>query len=184
VYDEMTELMKDQMSKLKVGDPTSEDTDVGPIARADLREELHRQIKSTIEHGGTCLLGGEMPEGDGFFYPVTLLAGVKPGMAAFTEETFGPVGVMIRASDEAHAMSMANDTEYGLAASIWTEAGRGEALASQLDTGQVSVNGIVKTDPRLPSGGTKSSGLGRELGPHGIKEFVNAQQVWVGPAKS
>ncbi|MEQ9314229.1 MAG: NAD-dependent succinate-semialdehyde dehydrogenase, partial [Henriciella sp.] len=183
VYDEMTELMKDRMSKLKVGDPAKDDTDVGPIARPDLRDELDRQVQKTKKEGAICLIGGEMPNGDGYFYPVTLLADVKPGMTAFTEETFGPVGVMIRASDEAHALKMANDTDYGLAASVWTDAERGEALASQLDTGQVSVNGIVKTDPRLPSGGTKASGLGRELGPHGIREFVNAQQVWVGPAK-
>ena len=104
-------------------------------------------------------------------------------MCAFTEETFGPVAVLIRAKDEAHAMQLANDTDYGLAASIWTDAARGEKLASQFEAGQVSVNGIVKTDPRLPSGGIKASGLGRELGPHGIMEFVNAQQVWIGPVK-
>ena len=184
VYNEMTALMKDRLSKLKVGDPTDESTQVGPIARPDLRDGLHRQVQQTISEGATCLLGGELPDGEGYFYPVTLLSDVKPGMCAFTEETFGPVAVMVRADDEAHALEMANDTEYGLAASVWTNTARGEAIASQLDTGQVSVNGIVKTDPRLPSGGTKASGLGRELGPHGILEFVNAQQVWIGPVKS
>ena len=108
---------------------------------------------------------------------------MKPDMCAFNEETFGPVAVLIRARDADHALDLANDTRYGLAASIWTDTDRGEAMASSIDTGQVSINGIVKTDPRLPSGGTKASGLGRELGPHGILEFVNAQQVWIGPAK-
>ena len=102
-------------------------------------------------------------------------------MCAFTEETFGPVATVIRARDREHALSMANDTPYGLAASIWTGDGdRGEAMAREIEAGQVSVNGIVKTDPRLPSGGIKRSGYGRELGPHGILEFVNAQQVWIG----
>lgn len=183
VYDKVEALMKDKLAALKLGDPREGDTDVGPIARPDLRDELHRQVQETIEQGADCVLGGELPNGDGYFYPVTLLSNVTPDMCAFNEETFGPVGVLVRARDADHAVELANDTRYGLAASIWTETSRGEAMASLLDTGQVSVNGIVKTDPRLPSGGTKASGLGRELGPHGILEFVNAQQVWVGPAK-
>ena len=183
VYDKVEALMKEKLGALKMGDPVSADTDVGPIARPDLRDELHRQVQETISQGADCLLGGELPDGDGYFYPVTLLSNVKPDMCAFNQETFGPVGVLVRARDEAHALELANDTDYGLAASVWTSAERGEAMARKIDTGQVSVNGIVKTDPRLPSGGTKASGLGRELGPHGILEFVNAQQVWIGPAK-
>ena len=183
VYDKVEALMKEKLAALKLGDPREADTDVGPIARPDLRDELHRQVQETIKQGADCVLGGELPNGDGYFYPVTLLSNVTPDMCAFNEETFGPVGVLVKARDADHAVELANDTRYGLAASIWTETSRGEAMASLLDTGQVSVNGIVKTDPRLPSGGTKASGLGRELGPHGILEFVNAQQVWVGPAK-
>lgn len=183
VYDEMLALLKEKFAALKVGDPALEETDVGPIARDDLRDELHRQIEATINKGARLILGGNSPNGPGYFYPVTLLAEVEPGMPAFTEETFGPVGVVIRATDADHALRLANDTEYGLAASVWSTAERGEALARKIEAGQVAVNGIVKTDPRLPSGGVKKSGIGRELGPHGIHEFVNAQQVWVGPVR-
>lgn len=184
VYDEMCELMRTRLVALKLGDPTNEDTQIGPIARSDLRDTLHRQVTATKDAGARLLLGGEMPDGPGFFYPATLLADVKPGMCAFVEETFGPVATMVNADDEAHALAMANDTEYGLAASVWTETTRGENLARQIYAGQVSVNGIVKTDPRLPSGGVGKSGIGRELGPHGIREFVNTQQVWVGPVRT
>ena len=157
---------------------------MGPIARAELRENLHRQVTTSVEAGAELVLGGEMPTGEGFYYPVTLLTGVEAGMSACTEETFGPVASVMVAEDAEHALSLANDTPYGLGASIWTETSRGEAMARRIEAGQVSVNGIVKTDPRLPSGGIKRSGYGRELGPHGIREFVNAQQVWVGPARS
>jgi succinate-semialdehyde dehydrogenase / glutarate-semialdehyde dehydrogenase len=184
VCDQLVSLLKERLAALKVGDPRKETTDIGPIARSDLRDDLHRQVEETVAAGARCLLGGKLPDGDGFFYPVTLLADVTPEMTAFREETFGPVAAVTRARDEAHAMELANDTPYGLAASIWTETARGEALSRQFATGQVAVNGIVKTDPRLPSGGIKRSGYGRELGPHGIREFVNAQQVWIGPAKN
>ena len=183
VYDEMLGLLEQRFARLRVGDPRSEDTDVGPIARAELRDNLHRQVRESIDAGARCLLGGEMPEGDGYYYPVTLLADVEPSMTAGCEETFGPVGAVLRGAGEADMLRVANDTPYGLAASLWTDTARAEALAAELDTGQVAINGIVKTDPRLPSGGVKRSGYGRELGPHGIHEFVNAQQVWVGPAR-
>ncbi|WP_020409884.1 NAD-dependent succinate-semialdehyde dehydrogenase [Hahella ganghwensis] len=181
VYDRMVKLLKERLEALKVGDPSDEATDIGPIARGDLRDNLHRQVLQTIEAGATCLLGGEIPAGEGFFYPVTLLVDVTESMAAACEETFGPVAVVMKAKDEEDAINIANNTEYGLAAGVWTTAKRGELIARRLDTGQVAINGIVKTDPRLPSGGIKRSGFGRELGPHGIHEFVNAQQVWVGP---
>lgn len=183
VHDEFVELLAGHLSALKVGDPSEEDTKVGPIARRELRENLHRQVTASVAAGARLVLGGRLPEGSGFFYPVTLLDEVRQDMTVCTEETFGPVASVVRATDVEHAIELANDTAYGLGASVWTSAERGEELAPRIDAGQVSVNGIVKTDPRLPSGGVKRSGYGRELGPHGIREFVNAQQVWVGPAK-
>jgi succinate-semialdehyde dehydrogenase/glutarate-semialdehyde dehydrogenase len=138
----------------------------------------------SIEQGARCLLGGEIPEGPGFFYPVTLLADVTPQMQAACEETFGPIAVVMKADSQQQALDMANDTPYGLAASIWSaDTEKAEQLARDIEAGQVTINGLVKTDPRLPSGGIKRSGYGRELGPHGILEFVNVQQVWVGPKK-
>ncbi len=181
VYDAFVEKLSERLGRLKVGDPARDDTDVGPIARQDLRDLLHRQVTETIEQGAECLLGGTLPDGDGYFYPVTLLAGVKAGMTAACEETFGPVAAVMKVDSADAALALANDTAYGLAASIWTERERGEMLSLQMEAGQVVVNGLVKTDPRLPSGGIKRSGYGRELGPHGIHAFVNAQQVWVGP---
>ncbi len=183
VYDQVVEMLRERLSKLTMGDPREESTDIGPIARKDLRDNLHQQVQSSIKQGARCLLGGELPGGDGFFYPVTLLADVTQDMTGACEETFGPVAVVMKAADEAEAIAIANDSPYGLAAAVWTETSRGEAIARQLETGQVAVNGIVKTDPRLPSGGIKRSGIGRELGPHGIREFANAKQIWVGPKK-
>jgi succinate-semialdehyde dehydrogenase/glutarate-semialdehyde dehydrogenase len=183
VHDELVELLRTRLAALRVGDPRDEATQVGPIARADLRENLHRQVAETVAAGATCVLGGELPTGAGYFYPPTLLTGVRPGMAACAEETFGPVAAVMTAVDADHALDLANATPYGLAASVWTTRERGEALAAEIEAGQVSVNGIVKTDPRLPSGGVKRSGYGRELGRAGIHEFVNAQQVWVGPKR-
>ena len=183
VHDEFVELLAEQLRGFKVGDPADPDTRVGPIAREDQRKNLHEQVVASIEAGATRVLGGEIPEGEGYFYPVTLLTDVTAEMTVCTEETFGPVAVVLAADDADHAVAIANDTPYGLGASVWTTAERGEAMARRIEAGQVAVNGIVKTDPRLPSGGVKRSGYGRELGPHGIREFVNAQQVWVGPAR-
>lgn len=180
VYDEFVDRLYTRLEKLKLGDPLQDSTDVGPIARFDLRENLHRQVSETVADGARCLLGGEMPEGEGFLYPVTMLVDVTPDMVAFREETFGPVMCVVKADNAEHALAMANDTEFGLGAAVWTQNQvLAEEMAMKLNAGQVAINGIVKTDPRLPSGGIKKSGYGRELGPHGIKEFVNAKQVWI-----
>jgi succinate-semialdehyde dehydrogenase/glutarate-semialdehyde dehydrogenase len=180
VYDEFVDRLYTRLEKLKLGDPLQDSTDVGPIARFDLRENLHRQVSETVADGARCLLGGEMPEGEGFLYPVTMLVDVTPDMVAFREETFGPVMCVVKADNAEHALAMANDTEFGLGAAVWTQnQALAEEMAMKLNAGQVAINGIVKTDPRLPSGGIKKSGYGRELGPHGIKEFVNAKQVWI-----
>lgn len=180
VYDDFVAMLKERLAKLKMGDPNDMETDIGPIARKDLQQNLHRQVQATVDAGARCLLGGEMPEGAGFFYPPTLLVDVKPEMCAFREETFGPVMVVTPVADIDEAVTLANDTEYGLGAGLWMgDTSKAEQIAARIEAGQVAVNGIVKTDPRLPSGGIKRSGYGRELGPHGIKEFVNAKQVWI-----
>ncbi|MFP4295580.1 MAG: NAD-dependent succinate-semialdehyde dehydrogenase [Halothiobacillaceae bacterium] len=181
VYEIFLGKLRERLARLRLGDPAEEDTDVGPIARADLRDNLHHQVLASVEAGARCLLGGALPEGPGFFYPPTLLADVTDDMPAFCEETFGPIATALPAEDRETALAMANDTPYGLGASIWTaDTARAIEMAARIEAGQVAINGIVKTDPRLPSGGVKRSGYGRELGPHGIKMFVNAQQVWVG----
>jgi len=177
---DFTERLRQYLATLQVGDPRLENTDVGPLARADLREHLHGQIQQTVSEGAQCLLGGQLPKEPGFFYPVTLLSEVSNTMTACREETFGPVAVVQPCRDANHAVELANDTDYGLAAAVWGETEPARAVADGLEAGQVVVNGIVKTDPRLPSGGIKKSGYGRELGPHGIREFVNVQQLWVG----
>ncbi|MBO1924220.1 NAD-dependent succinate-semialdehyde dehydrogenase [Thiomicrorhabdus sp. 6S3-12] len=182
VYDEFVAKLKSRLASLKMGDPSDPQTQVGPIARPDLRDGLHRQVQMTIEQGGKCLLGGEMPDGPGYFYPVTLLVDITSEMQASCEETFGPIAVVMKASSEEEALEIANDTPYGLAASIWTaDTDKAIRMVSRIEAGQVTINGLVKTDPRLPSGGIKRSGYGRELGPHGIMEFVNVQQIWIGP---
>ena len=180
VYEDFVDRLKQRLSKLKLGDPLKDDTDIGPIARADLRDNLHRQVQETVQAGARCLLGGELPEGKGYFYPVTLLADISAEQCAWREETFGPVMCCTPFESLEQAVAMANDTEYGLGAGIWmADQDKAQEIAAQIESGQVAINGIVKTDPRLPSGGIKRSGYGRELGPHGIREFVNAKQVWV-----
>lgn len=184
VHDVMVERLRSRLAALVVGNPRDEKTQIGPLARADLRDNLHRQVRETVEAGARCVLGGELPDGPGFFYPATLLVEATNDMVACREETFGPVAVVLRAADADEAVAIANDSEYGLGAAVWTTAERGEAIAQRLVAGQVAVNGIVKTDPRLPSGGVKRSGYGRELGPDGIREFVNRQQIWIGPVRT
>jgi succinate-semialdehyde dehydrogenase/glutarate-semialdehyde dehydrogenase len=163
-----------------MGDPTARETQVGPQARADLRDQLHRQVTESIKRGARPLLGAEIPTGKGAFYPPTLLAAVDKGMPAFDEETFGPVAAVIRAKDEADAIRLANDSPFGLGAALWTrDRARAAGLAADIEAGAVFVNGVVKSDPRLPFGGVKRSGYGRELSEYGIREFVNVKSVWI-----
>jgi len=137
-------------------------------------------VEESIKRGARLLLGGRIPPGSGAYYPPTLLAGVDKGMPAFDEETFGPVAAAVRAKDEGDAVRLANDSAFGLGASLWTrDRARGQRLATQIEAGAVFVNGIVKSDPRLPFGGVKRSGYGRELSEYGIREFVNIKSVWI-----
>ena len=156
--------------------------DLGPMARVDLRDELHRQVQASVARGARVLLGGQVPEGPGAFYPPTVLDQVLPGMPVFGEETFGPVAAVIAARDEAEAIRFANDTPFGLGAAVFTrDVARGERIAAtEFEAGACFVNGLVRSDPRLPFGGVKESGYGRELGAFGIREFVNVKTVWVG----
>ena len=170
----------ERMGALRVGDPRAPDTEVGPLARADLVETLEQQVAETRAAGARLLTGGTRLPGPGFFYPPTVLADVVPGMPAFDQETFGPVAAIARARDADHAVALANASRYGLGASVWThDARRGEALAARLESGSVFINGAVRSDPRLPFGGVKQSGYGRELAEEGIREFVNIKTVWV-----
>ena len=163
-----------------MGDPLGRDTQVGPQARHDLRASLHGQVEESIKRGAKLLLGGRVPEGPGAFYPPTVLAAVNKGMPAFDEETFGPVAAVILAQDEADAIRLANDSPFGLGASLWTQdRERAERLVGQIEAGCVFVNEQVKSDPRLPFGGVKRSGYGRELSEYGMREFTNIKSVWM-----
>ncbi|HEY9256304.1 MAG TPA: NAD-dependent succinate-semialdehyde dehydrogenase [Stenotrophomonas sp.] len=162
------------------GDPQREDVTLAPMARADLREELHRQVQASVDQGATVLLGGAPVPDTHAAYPATILDNVTPGMPAYEEELFGPVAAILRVRDEAEAVRVANDTTYGLGGSVWSgDAARGERVAQQLECGAAFVNAIVKSDVRLPFGGTKRSGFGRELAEHGIHEFTNIKTVYV-----
>ncbi len=171
------ELMEEKI----MGDPLDEATEVGPQARSDLRDELHQQVATSIEKGARCLLGGEIPAGGGAFYPPTVLTGVRKGMPAYDEELFGPVAAIIEVESEAEAVEVANDSPFGLGAAIFTsDAKKGRHIAAeQLQAGCCFVNDFVRSDPRLPFGGVKESGYGRELSAYGIKEFVNTKAVFV-----
>jgi succinate-semialdehyde dehydrogenase / glutarate-semialdehyde dehydrogenase len=170
-----------EMKARVVGDPLDTGTQVGPLARADLRTALHQQVTDSVARGARCLLGGHYAEDEpGFFYPPTVLAGVQPGMPAYHEELFGPVAALISVDSEEEAVRIANDSPFGLGAAVFTEDLRhGEAVARRLAAGNCFVNDFVRSDPRLPFGGIKDSGYGRELGELGIREFVNAKTIYV-----
>jgi succinate-semialdehyde dehydrogenase/glutarate-semialdehyde dehydrogenase len=180
VADRFLDRFAGELRSRRVGDPLARETQVGPQARIDLRDSLHRQVEESVKRGAELLLGGRVPSGPGAFYPPTLLVGVDKGMPAFDEETFGPVAAVVRAKDEGDAVRLANDSAFGLGASLWTQdRARAQRLAAEIEAGAVFVNGIVKSDPRLPFGGIKRSGYGRELSEYGIREFVNVKSVWI-----
>jgi succinate-semialdehyde dehydrogenase/glutarate-semialdehyde dehydrogenase len=171
-------LVTARLAARRTGDPAHPTNDVGPLARADLRANLHRQITASIRSGARLLLGGAPLPGPGFFYATTLLTNVRPGMAAADEELFGPAAAILVARDDADAVRLANATPYGLGAAIFTRsARRARELAPQLDAGFVAINTFVRSDASLPFGGVKASGLGRELGPHGLRAFLNIKTV-------
>lgn len=168
------------LAAVKPGDPLDDATVMGPLARIDLRDSLHAQVEASLAKGARLVLGGKIPPGPGAWYPSTLLTEVKPGMPACDEELFGPVAAVIPVADEAAAIRMANDSRFGLGASVFTrDAARGERIAAEsLEAGNCFVNAQVKSDPRLPFGGVKESGYGRELSIYGIREFVNIKTVY------
>ena len=181
VHDRFVELFREQLAAARLGDPLDEETQLGPLARPDLRDELHRQVQDSMALGAKCRLGGKIPAGKGAFYPPTLLTEVGPGMPAYHEELFGPVAAVIRANDEEHAIRLANDSSFGLGAAVFTkDKARGERIAAhELEAGSCFVNAFVRSDPRLPFGGVKNSGYGRELSRYGMLEFVNIKTVYL-----
>jgi len=183
VADRFVQALCEAAAGFAAGDPLLATTTLGPMARGNLRDELHRQVLATVAEGAVLRLGGEPMAGKGFFYPATVLDHVQPGMTAAQQETFGPAAAILRVRDADHAIAVANGTEFGLGAALWTgDAARGQALAREVEAGAVFVNGMVASDPRLPFGGVKQSGYGRELGAYGLREFTNVKTVWTGPA--
>ncbi|MCM5704525.1 NAD-dependent succinate-semialdehyde dehydrogenase [Larsenimonas salina] len=181
VYDTFRDAFVEKMRQTEFGDPMNENTQLGPVARKDLRDTLHQQVQDSIKNGATCTVGGELPDVDGFFYPATVLEDVKPGMPAYDGELFGPVAALIRATDEEDALRIANDSVYGLGGGIFSEdEERAVKLArDHFDTGMVSINGYYIAQPNLPFGGVKDSGYGREHGGFGMREFVNIKSLMI-----
>src|SRR5471030_1411392 len=179
IAEEFTRQFVAAARQLKTGDPLDPTSNLGPMARADLRDELHQQVVRTIAAGATLVLGGHKLDGPGNFYAPTVLTGVLPGMAAFDEETFGPVAAISVADNAEHAIVLTNTSDYGLGGSLWTsDIGRAQRIARRLETGGVFINGFSASNPRIPVGGVKKSGYGRELSHFGLREFTNAQAVW------
>ncbi len=182
VYDAFLKRFVELTRGERTGDPTDETTTIGPCARADLRDGVDAQVRSTMERGGRLLLGGNPIDRPGFFYEPTVVADVRPGMAMFDEEVFGPAAAVVRAADADEAIALANASSYGLGFSIWTrDTSAAEEFAARVEAGAVFVNNMVASDPRLPFGGVKKSGYGRELSAFGVHEFANIQTVVVSP---
>ena len=167
------------MEKIKFGDPTDDTVDIGPMARKDLREKLHDQVQESIANGAKVLCGGNLPKGEGYFYPATVLGNVKPGQPAYDDELFGPVASLIKAKDNEDAMRIANDSRFGLGGGIFSkdEKAAFELAKNHFDTGMVFINSFGLAQPNMPFGGVKASGYGREHGGFGIKEFVNEKAI-------
>jgi acyl-CoA reductase-like NAD-dependent aldehyde dehydrogenase len=182
VADAFEQKFVEAASRLQVGNPLGRETQIGPMARGDLRDALEKQVQASIKMGAKAALGGKPLEGKGYFYAPTILIHVTPDMPVFQEETFGPAAAVIRASDTDQAIELANDSQFGLGGNLWTgNIERGRELARHIESGNVFINGMTASDPRLPFGGIKRSGYGRELAAFGIREFVNIQTVWIGP---
>jgi succinate-semialdehyde dehydrogenase/glutarate-semialdehyde dehydrogenase len=184
VYDRFVAAFVEESKAYTIGDPEDRATAMGPLARTDLRDDLVKQIDGSVKKGARVVLGGSAPQGPGAFFEATVLVDVDDTMPVFREETFGPVAAVIRARDAEHAIVLANDSTFGLGGALWTgDVERGKQLARRIETGAVFINGMTASDPRLPFGGVKHSGYGRELSYLGIREFMNIQTVWVGPSK-
>ncbi|MDB5040346.1 MAG: Succinate semialdehyde dehydrogenase Sad [Candidatus Eremiobacteraeota bacterium] len=182
VYDRYLALFVEKTRALKVGDPMQRETRIGPMARFDLRDQLAEQVRDTVAAGAKLLLGGDAIPGRGAYFQPTVVGDVRLGMRMADEETFGPAAAMFRANDAEHAITIANASRYGLGGNLWTsDISRAEEYAARLDSGNCFINGMTASDPRLPFGGVKKSGIGRELSEFGIREFVNIQTVWIGP---
>lgn len=180
IYDDFIALLTKKMKEKIMGDPMEEDTYYGPLARLDLRDELHAQVIKTLEHGATLVLGGYIPEKKGAYYPATILGNVEPGMEGFDNELFGPVACVTMARTHDEAIALANNSVFGLGSGVITNnVEKGESIALQLEAGSSFVNKLVASDPRLPFGGIKNSGYGRELSGYGIKEFTNIKTIWI-----
>jgi succinate-semialdehyde dehydrogenase/glutarate-semialdehyde dehydrogenase len=181
IYDEFLRQFVEGMRALKVGDPFDETTEIGPLATEHILQGVHEQVQKSIAAGAKLLTGGNRIHGPGFFYEPTVLVDIPSDSPAYREEIFGPVASLFRVRDAANAIEIANDTSFGLGASAWTnDRAEQELFASELETGMVFINAMVASDPRLPFGGVKRSGFGRELGVAGIREFTNAKTIWIG----
>ena len=168
------------MARLVAGDPADPATNIGPMARDDLRRAVHKQVQDSVTEGATLVAGGVIPDGPGYHYPATLLDNVSTSMTVAREETFGPVACVIRVADDDEAVRVANDTAYGLGASVWSRSERGLAVGTRIRSGALFVNAVVASDARMPFGGLGRSGHGRELGAAGVREFTNVRTVWIG----